>query len=153
MESKSLIGIGYAKGTEIALSSEATVKQIMRTIISIDSKAKAKEAARLMVDRRIGSLIANRDGLPFGIVTERDMVKIVAGEMDSGKVTVGDVMTAPLITIDSSAPLNDAARRMVEKQVKRLVVTEHEKIVGIISQTDLVHSMSDFQKLARMGMA
>jgi len=132
---------------------DITVRQIMRTIISIDSKAKAKEAARLMVDRRIGSLIANRDGLPFGIVTERDMVKIVAGAMDPGKVTVAEVMTAPLITIDSSAPLNDAARRMVEKQVKRLVVTEHEKIVGIVSQTDLVHNLSDFQKLAKLGMA
>jgi CBS domain-containing protein len=125
----------------------------MRTIVSIDSKAKAREAARLMVDRRIGSLIANRDGLPFGVVTERDMVKIVAGGTDPAKVTVADVMTAPLVTIDSSAPLNDAARRMVEKQVKRLVVTEHEKIVGIISQTDLVQSMNDFQKLAKMGMA
>lgn len=135
------------------MSSETTVKQIMRTIVSIDSKAKAKEAARLMVDRRIGSLIANRDGLPFGIVTERDMVKIVAGTMDPAKVTVADVMTAPLITIDSSAPLNDAARRMVEKQVKRLVVTEHEKIVGIVSQTDLVQNMNDLQKLAKMGMA
>ena len=135
------------------MSSGITVKQIMRTIISIDSKAKAKEAARLMVDRRIGSLIANRDGLPFGIVTERDMVKIVAGVADPSKVTVADVMTAPLITIDSSAPLTDAARRMVEKQVKHLVVTEHEKIVGIVSQTDLVHSMSDFEKLAKMGMA
>jgi len=132
---------------------DITVRQIMRTIISIDSKAKAKEAARLMVDRRIGSLIANRDGLPFGIVTERDMVKIVAGAMDPGKVTVAEVMTAPLITIDSSAPLNDAARRMVEKQVKRLVVTEREKIVGIVSQTDLVHNVSDFQKLAKLGMA
>ena len=135
------------------MSSEITVKQIMRAIISIDSKAKAKEAARLMVDRRIGSLIANRDGLPFGIVTERDMVKIVAGAMDPAKVTVADVMTAPLITIDSSAPLSDAARRMVEKQVKRLVVTDREKIVGIVSQTDLVHNMSDFQKLAKLGMA
>lgn len=135
------------------MSADITVKQIMRTIISIDSKAKAREAARLMVDRRIGSLIANRDGLPFGIVTERDMVKIVAGSMDPGKVVVADVMTAPLITIDSAAPLVDAARRMIEKQVKRLVVTEHEKIVGIVSQTDLVQNMSDFQKLAKMGMA
>ncbi len=42
---------------------------------------------------------------------------------------------------------------MVEKQVKRLVVTEHDKIIGIVSQTDLVQSMTDFQKLAKMGMA
>jgi len=125
----------------------------MRSIVSIDSKAKAKEAARLMVDRRIGSLIANRDGLPFGIVTERDMVKIVAAGMDPAKLTVADVMTAPLVTVESTAPISDAARRMVEKQVKRLVVIDHEKIVGIVSQTDLVHNISDFQKLAKLGMA
>jgi len=135
------------------LSSEITVRQIMRSIVSIDSKAKAKEAARLMVDRRIGSLIANRDGLPFGIVTERDMVKIVAAGMDPAKLTVADVMTAPLVTVESTAPISDAARRMVEKQVKRLVVIDHEKIVGIVSQTDLVHNISDFQKLAKLGMA
>ena len=135
------------------MSSDITVRQIMRTIVSVDSRAKAKEAARLMVDRRIGSLIANRDGLPFGIVTERDLVdKIVAGAMDPTKVTVADIMTAPLVTIDATSPLMDAARRMIEKQVKRLVVTEHDKIIGIVSQTDLVQSMTDFQKLTRMGM-
>jgi signal-transduction protein with cAMP-binding, CBS, and nucleotidyltransferase domain len=126
----------------------------MRTIISIDSKAKARDAARLMVDKRIGSLIANRDGLPFGIVTERDMVeKIVATAADPSKTSVAEIMTAPLVTIDAAAPLIDAARRMVEKQVKRLVVTEHDRIIGIVSQTDLVQSMNDFQKLAKMGMA
>ena len=135
------------------MTSELTVRQIMRTIISIDSKAKAREAARLMVEKRIGSLIANRDGLPFGIVTERDLVdKIAAGAADPSKVTVAEMMTAPLVTIDASSPLIDAARRMVEKQVKRLVVTEHDKIIGIVSQTDLVQSIMDFQKLAKMGM-
>lgn len=136
------------------MPAEITVRQIMRTIVSIDLKAKAKDAARLMVEKRIGSLIANRDGLPFGIVTERDLVKkIVAQATDPTKVTVGDIMTAPLATIDASSSLIDAARKMVEKQVKRLVVTEHDKIIGIVSQTDLVQSMTDFQKLAKMGMA
>jgi signal-transduction protein with cAMP-binding, CBS, and nucleotidyltransferase domain len=136
------------------LSSEITVRKIMRTFISIDSKAKVKDAARMMVDRAVGSLVANRDGLPFGIVTERDLVeKIVAQGADPSKLTVGDVMTAPLTTIDASASLSDAARKMGEKQIKRLVVAEHDKIIGIVSQTDLVQSMSDFQKLAKMGMA
>ncbi len=126
----------------------------MRNIISVDSKAKAKDAAKLMVDRGIGSLIANRDGLPFGIVTERDLVKkIVADAADPSKVTVGDIMTAPLATIDASLSLIDAARKMVEKQVKRLVVTDRDKIIGIVSQTDLVQAMTDFQKLAKMGLA
>jgi len=135
------------------MSSATTVRQIMRTIVSVDLKVKAKDAARLMAEKHIGSLIANRDGLPFGIITERDMIeKIVAQGADPSKVTVGEIMTAPLGTIDASASLMDAARKMVEKRVKRLVVTEHDKIIGIISQTDVVQQMADFRTLAKMGM-
>ena len=125
----------------------------MRTIVSVDSKAKAKDAARLMSEKHIGSLIANRDGLPFGIITERDMMeKIVAQGADPSKVTVGEIMTAPLATVDASASLIDAARKMVEKRVKRLVITEHDKIIGIISQTDVVQHVADFRTLAKMGL-
>ena len=126
----------------------------MRTIVSIDSKAKVKDAARLMVEKGIGSLIANRDGLPFGIVTERDLMEKIAAEgVDPTKMTVSEVMTAPLTTVDAGSSIFDAARRMVEKRVKRLVVTDQEKIVGIVTQTDLVSHMTDFQKLAKLGMA
>jgi len=136
------------------LASEITVRQIMRTIVSIDSKAKVKDAARLMVEKGIGSLIANRDGLPFGIVTERDLMEKIAAEgVDPTKMTVSEVMTAPLTTVDAGSSIVDAARRMVEKRVKRLVVTDQEKIVGIVTQTDLVSHMTDFQKLAKLGMA
>jgi len=125
----------------------------MRTIVSVDSKSKVKDAARMMVEKGIGSLIANRDGLPFGIVTERDLMeKIVAQGADPAKITVNEIMTAPLTTIDATASIVDAARRMVEKRVKRLVVTDREKIIGIVSQTDLLQSIIDFKKLAKMGM-
>ena len=135
------------------MSEDITVRQIMCTIVSIDSKAKAKDAARLMVEKGLGSLVANREGLPFGIITERDMMeKIVAQAIDPAKVTVAEIMTVPLATVDASASLNDAARKMVEKQMKRLVVTDHDKIIGIVSQTDLIQHMTDFQKLAKMGM-
>jgi CBS domain-containing protein len=126
----------------------------MRTIVSIDSKARVKEAARLMIEKGIGSLIANRDGLPFGIVTERDLMEKIAAEgVDPTKMTVSEVMTAPLTTVDAGSSIVDAARRMVEKRVKRLVVTDQDKIVGIVTQTDLVSHMTDFQKLAKLGMA
>jgi len=135
------------------MSSEILVRQLTRTIVSIDSKSKVRDAARMMVERSVGSLIANRDGLPFGIITERDLTeKIVARSADPSKVTVAEIMTAPLTTIDASATIIDAARRMVEKRIKRLVVTDEEKIIGIISQTDIVQSMTDFQKLAKIGM-
>lgn len=136
------------------MATDPSIRQIMHTILSIDSKSKVKEAARIMVEKGVGSLIANRDGLHFGIITERDLMeKIVAEGVDPAKITVAEVMTAPLTTIDAAASMVDAARRMVEKQVKRLVVTDQDKIIGIVSQTDLVQHMTDFQKLAKMGMA
>lgn len=136
------------------MNSEIVVRQIMRTIVSIESKAKTRDAARLMIEKQIGSLVANRDGLPFGIITERDLMKktLVDGA-DPSKVTVGDVMIAPLVTIDVSSTLMDAVRRMSEKQVKRLVVTEDKKIIGIVTQTDLIQSLTDFKTLAKLGMA
>ena len=135
------------------MGSEITVGQIMHPIISIDSKAKVKDAARLMVQKKIGSLVANRDGLPFGMVTERDMTReIVARAADPSKVLVSDIMSAPLHTIDASASIVEVARKMVEKKLRRLIVTEGDKIIGIVGQTDLVHHATDFQKLAKMGM-
>ena len=72
------------------MGTELSIRQIMRTIVSVDSKSKVKEAARMMVEKGIGSLIANRDGLPFGIITERDLMeKIVAEGVDPAKITVG----------------------------------------------------------------
>lgn len=128
------------------MNSGIAVREVMETIISLDSKAKARDAARLMVKKHIGSLVVNREGLPFGIVTERDILeKIVAQGADPSKVTVGDIMTAPLTTVEASASLTDAARKMIEKRVKRLIVTEHDKIIGIVSQTDLLQSILDFQ--------
>ena len=135
------------------MTAETTVRQIMRPIISIDSKAKVKDAALLMVEKKIGSLIVNRNGLPFGMVTERDMTReIVAQALDASKVSVGDIMSVPLVTVEASASIVEAARKMVEKKVKRLAVTRENKITGIVSQTDLVQHMTDFQKLAKMGM-
>jgi len=135
------------------MTAETTVHQIMRPIISIDSKAKVKDAALLMVEKKIGSLIVNRNGLPFGMVTERDMTReIVAQALDASKVSVGDIMSVPLVTVEASASIVEAARKMVEKKVKRLAVTRENKITGIVSQTDLVQHMTDFQKLAKMGM-
>ncbi len=107
-----------------------------------------------MVEKQIGSLVANRDGVPFGMVTEHDLMKKVLVEgADPFKLAVGDVMVAPLVTIDVSSTLMDAVRTMSEKQVKRLAVAEGEKIVGIVTQTDLIHSLTDFKTLTKLGMA
>lgn len=126
----------------------------MRSIVSVDVNTKVKDAAKIMVQKAIGSLIINKEGEPFGMVTDMDLVdKIVAAGADPSRVTVGEIMTVPLATIDVDASLVDASRRMVEKQVKRLAVSESGRIVGIVSQTDIVREITDLEKLAKFGIA
>ncbi len=106
-----------------------------------------------MIDKGIGSVIVTKDGKPFGIVTERDLVEeIVLNSIDPVRATVAEVMVVPLTTIDGNATLVDATRRMLEKQVKRICVTENGEVVGIVSQTDIVHELTDLKRLAKLGM-
>ncbi len=80
---------------------------------------------------------------PIGILTERDLVKkIVAKATDPQAVKVGDVMSSPLVTISPEASLRDAASLMLKSGVKRLPVTSNERLVGIITDTDLVSGSS-----------
>ncbi len=142
-----------AKTSGLGLSSPPKVRELMRPIISVDISAKVREAARIMSEKGIGSIIVNKDGRPFGIVTEADLVsRIVAGGADASKVSVAEVMTAPVAAIDIDATLVDASRRMLEKQVKRLCVKDRDQIVGIISQTDIIHALTDLKSLARIGL-
>ncbi len=142
-----------AKTSGLGLSSPPKVRELMRPIVSVDISAKVRDAARIMSEKGIGSIIVNKDGRPFGIVTEADLVsRIVAGGADPSKVSVAEVMTAPVATIDIDATLVDASRRMLEKQVKRLCVKDRDQIVGIISQTDIIHALTDLKSLARIGL-
>jgi signal-transduction protein with cAMP-binding, CBS, and nucleotidyltransferase domain len=135
------------------MSTTTQVRDIMRPIIAVDIGTRVREAARLMMDRGIGSVIVNKDGKPFGIVTERDLVKrVILDSVDPTRSTVAEVMVAPLTTIDASATLVDATRRMLEKQIKRICVTEKGEVVGIVSQTDIVHELTDLKRLAKLGI-
>ena len=88
------------------------------------------------------------------MVTEHDLMKKILVEgADRSKLAVKDAMIAPLVTIDVSSTVMDAVRRMSEKRVKRLAVTEGEEIVEIVTQTDLIHSLTDFKTLTKLGMA
>jgi CBS domain-containing protein len=79
---------------------------------------------------------------PVGIVTERDLVRRVLAERKSLNIKVSEVMTTPLRVIDPEAPLKEAARRMVNKGIRRLPVIKDNKLVGIITATDFARHLS-----------
>jgi CBS domain-containing protein len=113
------------------------------TLATIHSEASLLEAAQLMREKRIGSLLTSEAGEIVGIVTERDLVrKGLAVNRDAGSTRVSAVMSSPLLSIDVNRTIRDASKVMAEQGVRHLTVTENGKIAGVLSVRDLVKMVS-----------
>lgn len=106
-------------------------------------EATVQETIRRMVDGKKGSILVTRVGLLkecLGIVTTSQIFKkVFANGRDPTAVKVEVIMTpAPLITIGLNGSTSEAARMMVEHNIRRLPVVENEALVGIITSKDLL---------------
>jgi CBS domain-containing protein len=87
----------------------------------------------------IGSVIVVSSGRPIGIITETNIMRrIVEPRMDPATVWAKDIMSSPLTTIDENTPLEEAAKLMVDKKITRIPVMKGDKLVGLISSTDIL---------------
>jgi CBS domain-containing protein len=120
------------------------VQDIMsKDVITILLKASMAEAAKIMGAHHIGSLIVEVGGIPDGIVTERDLLsKVLAKGKDPEKVTVKEVLSSPLITIEPTATIREAAQTMISKKA-RLAVFKEGTLIGIITAADLIKSFPE----------
>jgi CBS domain-containing protein len=98
-----------------------------------------RAAAQRMRDEGLGSLAVVVDGCPTGIVTDRDLVLETLGKrLDPGAVTVAEIASGPLITIEQDSPVGEAVRMIRRHAVRRLpVVDDKEQLVGIVTADDL----------------
>jgi len=104
----------------------------------------------------VGSVIVTSNNRPVGIITSKNvLVRIVEPRLDAGVVRAKDIMSSPLITIDASAPLEEAAKLMAQRHIKKLAVVEGGKVVGVLSTSDIVRAnptqLSILQELLRMS--
>lgn len=123
------------------VKTEVLVKDIMRSPVkTVFEKEDLSHVAKLMDEHDIGSIIVtDTKGNPVGIITERDIVKrVTARNLLPTKVKAGNVMSSPLIIIDHEADINEAAKKMSKSGIRRLVVMESGKMVGIVSSKDIV---------------
>ncbi len=113
-------------------------------VVSIAPGESAALAARLMTRYNVGSLpVCSADGHLRGIVTDRDVVtRCIAAEEDPAQTPVRDIMTRNCTTVPPQADPREATRLMAARQVRRLPVVEHGKLVGMVSLGDLATSRS-----------
>jgi CBS domain-containing protein len=121
-----------------------TVDQLMtRNLVGIQRGTSAIEAAKLMKAHKVGSVFVKQDDRIVGIVTEPDIIrKVVGAERVPYYVPVEDIMSSPVIGIDSRRPITEAADLMEQHGLRHLAVLNGGSIVGVLSVRDLLHPVS-----------
>lgn len=110
-----------------------------RNLVDVDEDSSVFEAAKRMVLAGRGSVTVTRGGERIGILTERDLLKrVVTMRLDPATTKVRDVMTLRPVTIGQDRPLYEAIDLMNRRKVRRMLVTEEGKIVGIFTFRDIM---------------
>jgi CBS domain-containing protein len=116
---------------------------MQRAIEALDARETISAAARVMAEKRIGSVFVKETDEIVGIVTETDIVrKALAGRLNPTISPVGSLLNFPLLDIDLNRSIRDACEIMSNQHVRHLVVRDRQKIVGVISIRDLVKMVS-----------
>jgi CBS domain-containing protein len=119
------------------------VKEVMNEAVAVDKDISVREAAKIMTNKEIGSLVAVKDEDVFGIITEKDITKAAASGDLSKKMS--NFMSKQVFTIDVDESLEDVAELMAKNKVKHLPVVDEEsgKLVGIISASEIIQHVED----------
>jgi len=106
-------------------------------IISVSSKASATEVAQTMVDKRIGSVLIEKDGEYVGILTEGDLSqRVIAQLKNTIDVQAASIMSQPIISIESNQLMATAFLTMGKHLIRHIAVSENNKIIGMLSIND-----------------
>ena len=123
------------------IRSPMLVKDVMSSpVVTADEDMMLSDVARLMKKHNIGCVIVStKNGKPVGIITERDIVeRVVAKDIRPGEVRAKEIMSAPLVTIDSEKTISDGAKGRSRRNIRRLAVMYKGELAGIISSKDIL---------------
>lgn len=116
---------------------------------TIEPAESVKAAAQTLADAVVGSLVVCEGPAPVGIITESDLVRLMAREGSPDEVTVREAMSEELLTVGPEAPLEEAAELLTAYDIRRLPVVEDEELVGIVTSTDLADYLPRMAKRRR----
>jgi CBS domain-containing protein len=115
------------------------VRDVMvKEVITVDEDSTVREAVDIMNEFQIGSLLVLERGKAKGIVTERDFLRrVIAGAKDVMNTRVKEIMTTPLVVVEPTMDLEEAVKLMFQSKIKKLAVVDANKLVGIVTLTDI----------------
>jgi len=115
------------------------VRDIMeKNVIIIDYTKNALDASVILKEKEISFLVILKEGKPEGIVSERDIVrKIAAKDIRSSQIQLEEIMSKNFKWVEPETEIEHAVQKMLNNNIRRLIVLEDEKLVGVITQTNL----------------
>ena len=125
------------------LFTETLVKDVMtKALVSVDPATTLNQISKMMAQGGMGSILVKKDGIPSGIITDRDFAIKIAAKHVPLDTPVEQIASFPLQTINATDSIMSAAKIMSDKKIRKLAVSDEGKIVGIITSTDLVNQLA-----------
>ena len=126
-------------------------ENVMTTEVAVmNESASVKKAAEVMAQEGVGAIIVTVEGKAIGIVTERDILtRIVVEDKNARKTKLEEIMSSPLVTIEPSTDLEEAARLMFERKIKNLPVVHKKRLIGLINLQDICLFQPEILKILR----
>lgn len=121
------------------------VKDYMNeNMVSIEPEASATDAAKLMLEHKIGSLFVKKDAAYLGVLTEGDICrKVTALEIAPNEIPVEDIMSDDILAVDSRSTMRKAFLAMNKRKIRHIAVTENGRYIGILSIKDFANYYSN----------
>ena len=115
------------------------VRDIMqKKVITIDHDKTAHEASVILKEKEISFLVIIKEGKPTGIVSERDIVrKIAAEDLTASSVMLEKIMSKKFRWVEPNTSIEDTVQKMLNNNIRRLIVLENDNLAGVITQTNL----------------
>jgi CBS domain-containing protein len=115
-------------------------RMVSRNVLTVKPDTTIRDAVGIMSKKRVGSVIVTKDDKPYGIFTERDLVKRVLAVRESLEKPVGDVATRQLVIARNDTDGKGAAGIMASKGIRRLLLLHESEMVGVLTARDLVEA-------------
>ncbi|MGC8646780.1 MAG: cyclic nucleotide-binding/CBS domain-containing protein [Thermoplasmata archaeon] len=132
------------------LMGKITVGEVMSiNPLMMEKDVNLFDAVKISVQKGVSAIIVTDNGVPAGIVTDRDIVtKVVYRGLNPFDIKLGDIMTKPIITVKKDDPLEKAALLINKKKVRKLPVIDDGMIVGLLSENNIVKISPDLLLIA-----
>ena len=121
------------------------IRDIMeKNVVTIEDDKTALDAARLISEKDVSFLVIMKNNIPIGVLSESDFVKrLAADDKKASEVIVSEIMSSNFRWVEPETEIEDAIQKMLNNNIRRLVILDNSKLVGVITQTDLTGFLRD----------